>query len=164
MLSSLVLLCSIAYPLVIYNVFDALVARFSINATQVASLKTQVLTWLVIFQILFTLIVFVIGIFFSHKIAGPMYKLVNYLKDVRSGSEATGVYFRSGDYFQEVANEVNKTLNFIQEREINDIKYIKEINAFLNNISLVVPEDKKPVIQEITSKLSEIEQRHTIIN
>jgi iron-sulfur cluster repair protein YtfE (RIC family) len=41
----------------------------------------------------------------------------------------------------------------------NDFVYLSEVNAYINNLSLVVPDDKKPVLSEIHKKLSDIQRK-----
>ena len=65
-------------------------------------------------QALYALLVTLAGFFFSHRIAGPIYKLKKYLGELRSGSPAYGLGFRKGDYFPEVADEVNRTVSHLK--------------------------------------------------
>lgn len=88
-----------------------------------------------------------------------MYKVQKYLASIRDGDFSGKLYFRNGDYFQEVADDLNETFETIQENYKNDFVYLSEVNAYLNNLSLVVPDDKKVVLKEITHKLTEIQTR-----
>jgi hypothetical protein len=44
-------------------------------------------------------------LFLSHKIAGPIYKTIQWLKIAKFGES---IRFRNGDYFQELSVEINK--------------------------------------------------------
>lgn len=79
----------------------------------------------------------------------------------RDGQHVPRLTFRNGDYFQDLADDFNDTILSVQERHKNDVVYLAEISSYLNNLSLVVPEDKKAVISEINKKLSEIQERFT---
>jgi sensor histidine kinase YesM len=110
-------------------------------------------------QFAFIGVIFVLSVFLSHKIAGPLYKLQNYLRDIREGGEIRNLFFRDGDNFHEIAEEVNLVMeHFVQQRQ-DDFKNLEDVSSYIANLSLVVPEDKKPVMNEILSKLAEIQSR-----
>jgi hypothetical protein len=88
-----------------------------------------------------------------------MYKVQQYLATIRDGDFSGKLKFRNGDYFHEIAEDINETFETVQENYKNDFVYLSEVNAYLNNLSLVVPDDKKVVLKEITHKLSEIQSR-----
>jgi signal transduction histidine kinase len=121
--------------------------------------KETLIVILVLFQIGFTALFFIICIFISHKIAGPMFKLQKFLSRVRDGQQYDKLYFRKGDYFPEIAEDFNKTLETIRGQHENDFVYLSEVNTYLKNLSMVVPEDKKIVLSEIVTKLDEMQKR-----
>jgi hypothetical protein len=96
----------------------------------------------------------------SHKIAGPLYKLQNYLRDIREGGDVKSLFFRDGDHFHEIAEEVSQTMEYFSKQREKDFSYLDEVSSYIANLALVVPEDKKPVLNEIQSKLSEIQTRY----
>ena len=57
-----------------------------------------------------SLLVTLAGFFFFHRIAGPIYRLKKYLTRVREENYTDELGFRKGDYFPEIAGEVNKTV------------------------------------------------------
>ncbi len=59
-----------------------------------------------------------IGLLFSHRVAGPLYKLKSAFERVKKGEGQLRIYFRKYDEFQEVALEFNKMLDQIQGREV----------------------------------------------
>ncbi len=121
--------------------------------------RTQLFIFLVLLQIGFTGLTFFICIFFSHKIAGPLYKLQKHLGKIRNKETHSKLTFRKGDYFQDLAEEVNMTFDQIEEDYKNDLMYMSEVSSYLNNLSLVVPDDKRVVLNEIINRLDEIQGR-----
>jgi signal transduction histidine kinase len=121
--------------------------------------KSSILVVLTLWQLGFTALIFVICIFFSHKVAGPLYKLKKFLIQVKEGQNISRLSFRKGDYFQDIADEFNSAIEKLQNEHKNDFVYLSEVNTYLNNLSLVVPEDKKVVLREIRKKLDEIQER-----
>ena len=96
---------------------------------------------------------------FIHKVAGPLYKLSKFFKDVKDGQNPGKLFFRNGDYFHELAEDYNGAFKYIFENHKKDLMYISEVSSYLKNIEMVVPDDKKAVLNEIDKKLSEIQNR-----
>jgi hypothetical protein len=53
------------------------------------------------------------GLFYSHKIAGPLYRLQKYFTQaaVDNAPLKKKIYFRDGDFFQEVPDSINKYID-----------------------------------------------------
>lgn len=148
------------YPLTIYDLFDKIIALQPKNAAEITENRNFLLGVLTLAQISFLGVIFVISIFISHKIAGPFFKLKRYLRDIREGAPITKLFFRNGDSFQEVAEELSETMEYFKQQREEDFEYLDEVSSYINNLSLVLPEDKKPVLQEILSKLAKIQSRN----
>jgi len=132
-------------------------------AINVQATRRELLMILSIWQIGFTGMMFIVCIFFSHKIAGPVYKTMKFFKAIKNGDNPGRLSFRDGDYFPELADEFNNTFDHIHENYKKDLVYLSEVNSYLNNLSMVVPDDKKAVLNEISKKLSEIQERFNSI-
>ncbi|MBD66888.1 MAG: hypothetical protein CME62_16920 [Halobacteriovoraceae bacterium] len=144
------------YPKTIYDLFEKLILMHPEQAEVFAQNRMTLINTLLLIQFSFIGIVFVLSIFLTHKIAGPIYKLTNYLEEVRHGGANYPLTFRDGDYFSEVAEEINLTIDYFRNKDETEIEYLEEVAAYIENIALVVPQDKKPVLDEIQLKLKEI--------
>ncbi len=60
-----------------------------------------------------------IGLMFSHRIAGPMYKLKMHLDQLTESGEIKEIKFREGDYFTEVADAFNSFIQKIKNQNQN---------------------------------------------
>ena len=60
--------------------------------------------------------IFIISVFASNKIAGPMYAFDKVLKQIREGDLSARLHLRPGDIFHSVADEMNETLADLQSR------------------------------------------------
>jgi signal transduction histidine kinase len=148
------------YPLSIIDIFNVIIEKQPTEAASFEGLRNNLLVFLGFIEFAFLGLVFVVCIFMSHKVAGPMYKLQNHLINIKNGGEVKPVFFRDGDNFQEVAEEVNEVLEYFVNQRQEDFAYLDEVSAYINNLSLVVPEDKKPVLNEIQSNLAKIQSRY----
>lgn len=156
---SLVCIASLIYPITIFDLYAKVIALQPSQAAELTKNRESLLILLLIVQAAFIGVVFVLCIFLTHKIAGPLFKLKNYLIDIREGKEITPLYFRKGDNFHDVAEEVSQTMEFFNQQRADDFEYLEEVSSYIANLALVVPEDKKPILNEIQRKLSQIQNR-----
>lgn len=68
--------------------------------------------------------------------------------------------FRQGDHFSDVAEEVSLFLETISQNQENDFLYLDEVSNFIRNLASVIPDDKKPILDEIEHRLNEIKNRY----
>jgi hypothetical protein len=159
----LVLLSSIAYPFTIYDILSEVITNLGRDnpalTSSIETRKNTIIMILSLWQLGFTALVFVICIFFSHKVAGPLFKLRKFLNMLKEGQTVPRLSFRKGDYFQDIAEDFNSAFEKVQNEHKNDFAYLSEVNTYLNNLTLVVPEDKRIVLREIRKKLDEIQER-----
>lgn len=156
----LVFISTIFYPVTIYEIIESFIEATPSKAASLEETRTMLFLILGLVQVGVLGLIFVCTIFVSHKIAGPMYKLKNYLISIRNQEHFGPVFFRKGDYFPEIADELNETLSAISAKRSEDFAYLDEVNSYIANLSLVVPDDKKPVLEEIQRKILEIQNRY----
>lgn len=165
MITLLVIISSLFYPFTIYELVEKYINVIaSTNPEKVLELrnyKQALMITLALWQLGFSVLVFIICILFTHKIAGPVYKLKKYLSSIREGLSEGKLYFRQGDYFRDLEEDVNSTFETIKENYKKDVVYLSEVNSYLKNLTHVIPEDKKAVIEQININLDEIQERFT---
>lgn len=66
--------------------------------------------------ILTIIIVSVLGLLLSHKIAGPIHRLKTHFSRLGQGEKAGDLAFRNGDYFLDLPPVINETLISITEK------------------------------------------------
>lgn len=156
-----VLIASAIYPLTIYKItthFSETLRAISPDGLQsLESIQTKLIILLSVWHLALTLLIFILSVFFSHRIAGPLYKLVLKLKSIREGRGIERIQFRKGDYFPEIADEFNETFSYIKNNYDKGNASINETISYLNNLSLSLPEDKKIVLEESIKKLKHIQ-------
>ena len=142
------------------DLIDSFIATNPNAALELSSTRNELITTLAVLQFLIILIIFIVSIFLTHRVAGPMHKLKMTLSKIREGGAPPEKFnFRAGDYFDDVAAEVELFFKYLEESKQNELATISEINSYIKNLSLVVPEDKRPVLEEITKKLSQLQTR-----
>ena len=159
-ISILIVGVMLIYPYTLYQIIERLISQSELQASLLESKREALMITLVAWQFGYTLLVFIVCIFFSHKIAGPLFKLNKHLNKITRNEEVETIAFRKGDYFHEIADSFNEAVTTIQTGREQDFKQLEVIKMYLNNLSMVVPEDKKIVLSEINGKLQEILQRY----
>jgi hypothetical protein len=150
---SIIVISTLVYPVIIYDFFKAVGPGFD-------DVRNELIFFLIFVQIIITGLVFITFIFITHKIAGPLYKLKMHLQGIREGNAITPLNFRNGDYLHDVAEEVTLFLETVSTNQESDFQYVEEVAVYLDNLSTVVPDDKKPVLSEISRRLLDIKSRY----
>lgn len=112
---------SFVYPLIVHNLFDYFIRYLARdpNAPPVQTLydlRDQIMVLLVALQLVFLFVTFLISIFMSHRIAGPLYKLSRFFAMAREGDFKQELFFREKDHFQELAQDYNSLIKSFNER------------------------------------------------
>jgi methyl-accepting chemotaxis protein len=174
LISVIVFISSLIYPVLIYNLITSyrnnitrnLVKICANEKEEIASISKSVsnqrenLIYLLIFgQLIFTGLIFIISIFFSLKIAGPIYKTQKYLKKIAQGNGLGKLTFRNEDYFKDLADDFNNTFTNLQNSYNKDVVYLNEVHSYLDKISTKIPNENKKALEEINYKIQEIQKR-----
>jgi len=156
----LLFISTLIYPFLLLDFFNELVRRNPSAAANVEEAKTEFIIFLGIIQLVFMGFVFLLLIFMTHKVAGPLYKLKNHLAAIRQGEPITPLTFRDGDHFPDVAEEISLFLETVLSKQESDFFYLDEVAQYLQNLETVVPDDKKPILSEISRRLLGIRSRY----
>lgn len=114
---------SMVYPLIIYNIFEYFFHMLSapvaqpISPEKVKQVESQVLMILGLLQLLFLVVTFLLSIFISHRIAGPLYKLRKAIEDVRKGNLDQRITFRKSDHFTELQDSFNEMVQSLGSKK-----------------------------------------------
>jgi hypothetical protein len=157
---SVIFVSSLIYPVFILDFLTELTLRYPEISSNLQLAQSDLFIFLGILQFFFISMVFIMFIFLTHKIAGPMHKLINHLADIRQGKPISPLTFRNGDHFHEVADEVTLFLDTLVENQESDFQFLDEVSYYIDNLSTVVPEDKKPILEEISRRLNHIKNRY----
>jgi hypothetical protein len=153
------------YPFSFFQIISSLINKYSaanIDTSQMISVKNSIFIWFMLFHFIYTFLVAIYFLLVSHRIAGPLHKLNNYLKNLKETGSIDKIRFRENDHFKEIETSYNEAMNKIIEEKNKDFAYLSEVSTFISNISVIVPEDKKPVIAEITAKLDDMQSKFKI--
>lgn len=77
----------------------------------VSQLESEMSVIFIIATIISLFLLTVIGIFISHRIAGPLYRLSQDLKGMRSDRQLRKISFRKGDYCLDIEKDFNAVVD-----------------------------------------------------
>ena len=122
---------SFVYPFIIYEIFDFFIRYVAFHSPKTSTadlheIRSQIVFLLSILQLVFLVVTFLISVFVSHRIAGPLYKLSQWLQAGRDGSLRSDLYFRKADYFREVATDYNLMISGIFSRIDRNVIKLEE--------------------------------------
>jgi hypothetical protein len=84
----------------------------------------------VIFISLFEIVmILLLGLFFSHRIAGPLYAMRMKLRDIALGSVPSPVHLRKNDLLIPFGDQLNEAISVLQENRASVEKALVEIRA-----------------------------------
>lgn len=165
----LVFLSSLIYPVTIFELLSNFLEFASSNVHKLPEFKkvsenleskrNALIVVLVLWQLGFIGIAFIANIFLTHKVAGPIFKLKKFFQAIVDGEENGKLKFRDGDYFEDLAVSYNEAITTLKDKHKNDLVYLSEVSTYLNNLKLVVPDDKKAVLNEIILKLNDMQEK-----
>lgn len=93
------------------------------------------------------------GVFFLHRVAGPVYRFRQVLKKMGSGEIPGDVRLRKRDFFKETADELNRVIQLLRELD-NTSKKMDQVLTQLPKESL--PADLSNKIREIHNSLAHL--------
>ena len=160
--SSLVFFCSLIYPIIIYEGYDHLIEKTSNTELleRLMSAKSDILQLLILLQIIFFILVFIICIFQGHKIAGPLYRLKEHLNGIKAGEIQEKISFRKGDNFQELAKDYNSAMEAVNRIMAEKDQRFEELNRYLANRLANASEEEKEIYREILHKISSFQKEN----
>lgn len=86
------------------------------------------------------------GVFFLHRVAGPVYRFKQVLSRVVSGEIPNEVRLRRRDFFKETAEELNRVIQLVKEFDNTSQK--------IDSLLAQLPDDKLP--KELSTKIHDI--------
>ena len=123
---------SIVYPFIIHEVFNVFFVFATkhtpkIPITDLQSIRSDLIWMLISLQAVFLIVTFLISIFISHRIAGPLHKLRMWLQAGREGHVRGDLYFRQADYFREIATDYNLMVSGVYSLIDRNVARLEEV-------------------------------------
>lgn len=151
------------FPIFFISMFDLANAHAAITnnpAIQQAlsTAKKDFILLTLAVQVLMVVGCFVLAIYHSHKIVGPLYKLRISMVALRQGLLDRHITFRKGDNFVELANEFNLMSDAILTRRRKDFEAIQSVLPKLDRVHEALKGEEKASLGEALNVLREMSE------
>jgi len=70
---------------------------------------------------------FVLGVYYLHRIAGPVYRIEKALREISEGKEIDTVYLRKKDFFKSLAETLNNVIKQQKEKDAKMAGLLQEL-------------------------------------
>ena len=109
-----VFLTVIVAGLIVFSALTALLSFLVGGQVGGPSFVTGVLPYLLLNDLCIMVLVIVVGILATHRIAGPVYRIEQDIRRVLAGEKGVVVRFRGGDAFPGLAERVNELIERVE--------------------------------------------------
>ncbi len=140
------------------NLFHLIAGEESFPLKAVESIANEFLSKIFIILGLNCILLLILGIYSSHRLAGPIFRLTQYINSFAQGTRINPLRFRSSDHLQDIADAFNQMLDNLDRkasREKEIISELKEKVEFLINNVKINPNDSK-FISDTTSQINKL--------
>lgn len=155
---SWILALSSFYPIIVYNLFGQLLqCNVQFNAPSAAqsaiqNARTQIIVLLFVMELLFVGVVFLISLFISHRIAGPLYKLSTFFAKAAEGDYKSVLSFREKDHFIDLAHDYNRMISGIRDRDERKNSLLEKAAQALEGQNSDLASELRASIEPTTTK------------
>jgi signal transduction histidine kinase len=107
--------------------------------------------------LLVTPLVVVIGIYASHRIAGPIYRIEKFLNDMASGKFSNQLVLRKNDELISLANGINRVVESIKMTVRQEREHLAKTAVSLDSVRRIVQSKSvdHSILENTIEKLSE---------
>ncbi|MHC4664008.1 MAG: hypothetical protein ACYS8W_20285 [Planctomycetota bacterium] len=117
-----------SFLITIFMVLQAVERR---DMGEAPNINTLILSNMLISLVVILVFSYLFGLFGSHKIAGPLFKMGRMLKNVGSGDLTQEAYLRQGDWLIDFCNDMNESVGSLREIAAANVERIRDVEIFL---------------------------------
>lgn len=150
----LIMVAALVISLIVHiTIREALTGPYKIGVISPYEVMSRI-NYQLIVRITITMILTIIaasfcGIAFLHRIAGPIYRFRVTLKKMAKGEIIPNIKLRKGDFYHDVADQINNVLELLRKKRAYSDEVEKEIEGIA----------KSGNIEELRNKLPEIQKK-----
>lgn len=152
---------NMAFPFFIMSVFDFagnhnLIVNNPIAQNALNDARNEFIILMIILEVCFIMMTFVLSLYHSHKIAGPIYKLQISMQALKQGVLDRHIKFRAKDNFPELAEEFNQMSDAVFARRRKDLETVNQVLPQIEKLHTKLSGEEKNVAGEVLRSLQEL--------
>ena len=158
---------SLLAPAIYYNKYEYLIkyAKDHSILEMVDLLEKQrslVTGELILVQAVLMVITFLISLYMSHKIAGPLHKLHTAFSRAKKGHFTEGLRFRTSDHFQELSEDFNDMVSTVRGMVDQNVETVSTAIARIETAMADTQGKGKEELEQALTELRKIRERFSI--
>jgi len=116
---------------------------------------------LMLWAMLISLVVIIVfsylfGLFGSHKIAGPLYRMSQVMRDVGKGDLTQVSRLRPGDWLTDFSEDLNECISNLRDATVKNFENLRDVELFLSQEMEKSAGENSARYEEMLAKLAEI--------
>jgi nitrogen fixation/metabolism regulation signal transduction histidine kinase len=156
-----VVVFSSIFPIFVYTMFDSMENQsfFAKNSSALQALREaryDVTIFFIVVAIVTIATAFLLAVFHSHRIAGPLYKVRMSMVAMQQGVLDRHVKFRAKDNFPELADGFNNMTDAIFIRRRRDFERIHSVVPKLERLQRSLTGEEQALATEVLTALQEL--------
>jgi len=109
------------------DLFHQIVGEAALPKAYINSIQNQFLVNIPVMIFLVSLLLFALGIYTSHKVAGPMYRIAKNMNLIGVENHLDTIQIRKKDQLRELADAFNHMVHALKDRMYQDMRLIDQI-------------------------------------
>jgi methyl-accepting chemotaxis protein len=156
-----VLVFASIFPIFVYTLFESMqnLPLFSKSSAAVGALKearSDMIIFFIVMTVVTMLTAFLLALFHSHRIAGPLYKLRMSMVAMQQGVLNQHIKFRTKDNFTELADGFNAMTDSIFIRRRRDFERVSSVIPKLERLQSTLSGEEQASVTEVLNALQEL--------
>lgn len=156
-----VMVFSSIFPVFVYTLFESMESHtlFSKSTAAIAALREARSDMVIFFSVMLlvtTITAFLLALFHSHRIAGPLYKLRMSMVAMQQGVLNQHIKFRTKDNFGELADGFNAMTDSIFIRRRRDFERVSSVIPKLERLQSSLTGEEQASVTEVLHALQEL--------
>ncbi len=149
------------FPVFVYTLFESM-ENHSLFAKSTAAIqalreaRSDMVIFFVVMMVVTTLTSFLLALFHSHRIAGPLYKLRMSMVAMQQGVLNQHIKFRNKDNFMELADGFNAMTDSIFIRRRRDFERVNSVIPKLERMQSTLSGQDQASVTEVLNALQEL--------
>ncbi len=116
------------------DLFHKIVGEDALPKSYITSIQNQFLVGIPIAIVAVSCLLLVLGIYVSHRIAGPMYRITKNLNMIGVDNQIDTIQIRKRDQLKEMADAFNHMVHALKDRMYQDMRLIDHVRSKISQL------------------------------
>ncbi len=116
------------------DVFHQFAGEEILPQSYIDSIQKQLLFSIPMVAVLISCLLFILGIRTTHRIAGPLHRIMRNLKLVGTENQCDTIQLRKNDQLKEMAEVFNHTVHALKDRTYQDMRLIGQVKTRISQL------------------------------